>query len=285
MIINTFSTLLTGTDQACFDAVTATVTAPQATIPRSEIMAALERLLGSAVFTRAHRMCRLLQFLVERRLACAAQNFKEYVIGVEVFNRNPALYDPADDPIVRVQVGRLRERLRLYYAGDGRHAGVIFSIPVGGYVPHIHRPDGCATLAGQSYMLALKSVRAIAADPASHWFSQGVSEELSDLLFRAFGSRIVPHTFSGAESADGTSRPPNNIRYWLEGSVRIEHARVRASFRLVDAWAACIAWSWQFDLQGPVTILLQEQLAADVCVQLQIYFSRASPPVCDTPSL
>ena len=37
-------------------------------------------------------------------------------IGIEVFHRNPATYDPNSDPIVRVNVSRLRERLVKHYA-------------------------------------------------------------------------------------------------------------------------------------------------------------------------
>ena len=36
---------------------------------------------------------------------------REMSIGIEVFHRNPSTYDPKNDPIVRVNVSRLRERV------------------------------------------------------------------------------------------------------------------------------------------------------------------------------
>ena len=44
---------------------------------------------------------------------------KEYVIGVQVFDKETS-FDPRADPIVRVQARRLRARLVRYYRDDGR---------------------------------------------------------------------------------------------------------------------------------------------------------------------
>lgn len=277
-MMNSVLSLPAASGMPSFGAVTRSAAEPHSSIPSWEIMAALERILSCTVFAKAHRMCRLLQFLVERRMSSAAQNFKEYIIGVEVFNRNPALYNPAEDPIVRVQVGRLRERLRTYYEADGRDAGVIFSIPSGSYAPEIHRAQGGNAVSGPSFMLAVKAVRSIASDPAVLCFAQGLSEELNDRLFHEFGRGIVPHTFSQDQPAAGAQQQPA-ARYWLEGSVRFENDLVRASFRLVDAWASSIAWSRQFDRHGPATLLLQAQLAAAVCVEMHAYSLQQAFPL------
>ena len=57
---------------------------------------------------------------------------KEYTIALEVFDRS-ADYDPAVDATVRVEAGRLRSRLREYYAEEGVADRLIFSLPKGGY--------------------------------------------------------------------------------------------------------------------------------------------------------
>lgn len=44
-------------------------------------------------------------------------------------------YDPGFDPIVRVQMGRLRSKLRAYYNGPGLSDRVRIDVPLGGYVP------------------------------------------------------------------------------------------------------------------------------------------------------
>jgi TolB-like protein len=94
----------------------------------------LERLLASAVFANAGRMSRFLRFVVERTLAGDGTRLKEYVIGVEVFDRD-ADYDPRVDSIVRVEAARLRAKLAEYYAGEGRDDAVVLTLPKGGYTP------------------------------------------------------------------------------------------------------------------------------------------------------
>ncbi|HEY3516370.1 MAG TPA: adenylate cyclase, partial [Gammaproteobacteria bacterium] len=70
----------------------------------------LDRLLASAGFANAGRMSRFLKFVVEKTLAGEGERLKEYVIGVEVFDRD-ASYDPRLDSIVRVEAARLRAKL------------------------------------------------------------------------------------------------------------------------------------------------------------------------------
>ena len=96
----------------------------------------LERLLSSPVFTSSGRLRRFLEFVVERSLAGDGERLKEYVIGIEVFDRD-ASYDPRLDSIVRVEASRLRAKLAEYYAGDGRADPIVFTLPKGGYAPVI----------------------------------------------------------------------------------------------------------------------------------------------------
>ena len=58
-----------------------------------------------------------LRYVVERSLLNSAP--KEYEIAVEVLGR-PSDYDPDVDAAVRVEAGRLRNRLREYYDTVGK---------------------------------------------------------------------------------------------------------------------------------------------------------------------
>jgi TolB-like protein len=109
----------------------------------------LDRLLASAVFANAGRMSRFLKFVVDKTLAGEAERLKEYVIGVEVFDRD-ASYDPRLDSIVRVEAARLRSKLAEYYAGDGRADALVLSLPKGGYAPIVTREDRPAAANGAS---------------------------------------------------------------------------------------------------------------------------------------
>lgn len=99
-----------------------------------EVRSQLDRLLASDVFAQSDRLCRFLRFVVERALAGKAETLKEYVVGLEVFDRNED-YDPRVDSIVRVEAGRLRSKLDSYYHNGGRHDPVVITIPRGSYAP------------------------------------------------------------------------------------------------------------------------------------------------------
>jgi hypothetical protein len=93
----------------------------------------LQLVLASAPFARSRRHCKLLSYLLEEALRNPGATSKEMVIAVEVFGREAAEYDARLDPIVRIEAGRLRQRLRDYYAGEGADATVRFDVPRGGY--------------------------------------------------------------------------------------------------------------------------------------------------------
>ena len=95
----------------------------------------LDRLLASDLLRRSPSHLRLLRYLVERSLANDHGALREMSIGIEVFNRNPATFDPKNDPIVRVNVSRLRERLAKHYAMFDAPPQVRIELPKGHYVP------------------------------------------------------------------------------------------------------------------------------------------------------
>ena len=78
----------------------------------------------------------LLRFLVAEAYAHDGRTLKEYTIGVEVFSR-PADFDPKTDTIVRVQIHRLRLKLKEYYSTDGKHDPIVIDVPKGHYLPTI----------------------------------------------------------------------------------------------------------------------------------------------------
>ena len=99
------------------------------------IRSELERLLDSDFLRRSPSHLRLLRYLVERRLANDDGALREMSIGIEVFHRNPSTYDPKSDPIVRVDVSRLRQRLVKHYAMFEAPPQVRIDLPKGRYVP------------------------------------------------------------------------------------------------------------------------------------------------------
>jgi hypothetical protein len=105
-----------------------------------EIRAALERMTGSAVFSRSPQLGAFLRFVVEAVLHGKAGRIKAYTIGVEVLRRDTK-FDPQLDPIVRVEATRLRRTIERYYAGPGATDPVIVDLPRGSYVPTFRRRE------------------------------------------------------------------------------------------------------------------------------------------------
>lgn len=98
------------------------------------VRASLDAILASSAFSNSDRLRRFLRFLVDRALAGQTDDLKEYTIGLEVFDRDTS-YDPRVDSTVRVHAGKLRDRLREYYLGEGNTAAVRIDVPKGTYVP------------------------------------------------------------------------------------------------------------------------------------------------------
>ena len=118
---------------------------PSETEPFSEqdIRQAVSRLLASKGFVRSTRLRALLEYLVEESLAGRGEKIKATTVAIEVFGRDEN-FDQQADPIVRVEAGRLRQRLAEYYREQGEADPVGIDIPKGGYRPVFSRRHAVA---------------------------------------------------------------------------------------------------------------------------------------------
>ena len=92
-------------------------------------------MLASPTFSRADRSRQLLRYLVEQTLAGNGHQLKGYTIGIAVFERGDD-FDPQEDNIVRVNGGRLRQKLDEYYQSEeGLKAEVVIELPDRSYLP------------------------------------------------------------------------------------------------------------------------------------------------------
>src|SRR5437588_10440859 len=94
----------------------------------------LETLLGTGIFNRAPSLAQLLSYICERHFQGEASQLKEYNVAVEALGRPPE-FDQKRDSIVRVEVHRLRRRLKEYYEGEGADHPIHILIPSGRYAP------------------------------------------------------------------------------------------------------------------------------------------------------
>jgi adenylate cyclase len=99
-----------------------------------DVRAALERVVSSPDFAASERARRFLRYVVEETLAGRSDRIKAFSVAVEVFGRDES-FDPQNDPVVRIEAGRLRRALERYYLLAGKDDPVFIDIPKGGYVP------------------------------------------------------------------------------------------------------------------------------------------------------
>src|SRR5579871_4784898 len=98
---------------------------------RDDALAAeVERILESDTFRNSDALRRLLRFLADKRLAGEADQLKEYSVGIDALGK-PATYDPRHDSTVRIQVGRLRQKLAEYYRTEGKDDPLVIDLPKG----------------------------------------------------------------------------------------------------------------------------------------------------------
>lgn len=88
----------------------------------------LRQVSESQIFRRAPAMRALLLYLWEHR----RQALSEYAVGIEALGRKPD-FDPKFDATVRVQVSRLRQKLKEFYETEGQESELRLTIPLGSH--------------------------------------------------------------------------------------------------------------------------------------------------------
>jgi len=97
-----------------------------------EVREHLQALLARKEFNVSERNRRFLSYVVEETLEGRADRIKAYNIALAAFDRGED-FDPLNDPIVRIEAGRLRRALEHYYLTKGRADRLRIAIPKGSY--------------------------------------------------------------------------------------------------------------------------------------------------------
>ncbi|MFP3546757.1 adenylate cyclase [Rhizobium sp. SIMBA_035] len=98
-----------------------------------DILAQLERVMASPEFPGGSRAATFLRYVVGETLSGRSGRIKGYSIAIEVFGRDDTFTQ--EDPVVRMEAGRLRRLLERYYLVSGKNDPVRIDVPKGGYVP------------------------------------------------------------------------------------------------------------------------------------------------------
>lgn len=126
----------------------------------------LQRVLASRAFARAEQLRRLLSYVVEATLEGREDTLKETVIGIELFDLSTD-FDPKSDPVVRMAMRRLRDRLQQYYSNEGAADSIVISLEPGSYIPRFGPRNNHKQLRVPIAVLPLESSTGDAGDAES----------------------------------------------------------------------------------------------------------------------
>jgi serine/threonine-protein kinase len=283
---------------------------PEAThLPPEAIRATLKRLLASSQFSRSRRLGDFLKLVSQKALSGDATPVTESLIAQEVYGRDPE-YDPTVDPIVRVEAGRLRAKLRDYYEAEGRDDPVRLTLPPDSYVavfepgPAAGNPMPAtiasrrtplrftlaAVLAAVTTMAALVPFSRRAHDPrgsiavlpftnaggpeGKDYFSDGLTERITSQLGRTGRLQVAAHR--SAEQFKNRGADVREIGRRLqvdlvvEGSVRFGSERIGIEARLYNAHSGRQIWSGAFDRLAIESSALQDDVSQGIERALQV---------------
>ena len=243
------------------------------------------RILASPHFARSATLNRLLRFVVDLALDGKEQELKEYRLGVDVFDRG-ADFDPRIDPIVRMQAAKLRARLAEYYAAEGRDDALVIAIPKGGYVPSFSGRQAGAARSRDVSSIAVLPFVSMSGEPDNEYFSDGLTEELINVLTYVPGLRVVARTsvFCFKNSAKDVREIGSmlNVRTVLEGSVRKSGNQLRITAQLIDVSTGYHLLSRTFPREMKDVFALQEELAGAVVTEIMPQMQVESRPLVRT---
>jgi TolB-like protein/Flp pilus assembly protein TadD len=113
------------------------------------------------------------------------------------------------------------------------------------------------------------------------YFSDGIAEELLNLLAKLHDLRVISRSSSFALRDDGLSTPELakklNVAYVLEGSVRKDGDQVRITAQLIEASTDTHLWSQTFDRTLDNIFAVQDQISAQVVRELKIRLLHPAP--------
>ncbi len=219
-------------------------------------------ILESNRFSASERLKCFLRFVVEETLAGREHELKAQVIGTKIFNRGNN-FDSLTDPVVRVEAGKLRNKLNTYYLSNEEEGVDIIriDIPKGSYVPsfkhilprHHTKAHPMETLPGAIHAsIAILPFENMSESKEVDYLLSGLAEELTMALTKFEDITVISARGMNLES--GKNSGPVDIlakqlgvRFVLRGSVQFAGAQMRLRINLVDAANRKILWAEKFE--------------------------------------
>jgi TolB-like protein/Flp pilus assembly protein TadD len=117
-------------------------------------------------------------------------------------------------------------------------------------------------------------------DAANEYFSDGISEEILNVLARTTGLQVAARTSSFSFKGKNQEIPDIarqlQVRMVLEGSVRKQDDRVRITAQLIDAKKGYHVWSQTYDRKLSDIFAIQDEIAKAIGDELQVQIAGTS---------
>ncbi|PZO09397.1 MAG: hypothetical protein DCF27_05670 [Lysobacteraceae bacterium] len=125
----------------------------------------------------------------------------------------------------------------------------------------------------------------MSSDPEQEYFSDGISEEILNVLARVPGLQVAARTssfsFKGGKQEVPEIAQALQVRLVLEGSVRKQGDQVRITAQLIDATTGFHLWSETFDRELKDIFRIQDEIAQAIADALKVNLGTALSGVGD----
>lgn len=224
---------------------------------------ALQRVLASRAFARAEQLQRLLSYVVEATLDGREDILKETVIGVDLFGLSTD-FDPKSDPVVRMAMRRLRDRLRQYYSNEGAADFTVISLEPGSYVPRFGPRSSYEQPRVPIAVLPLESSTGEREDVESAGLvREAILTRLAqNTSFRLVANEWVPSQRDLDLDISSIGRRLQ-VRFLVRGACIANHGKIRVCTELVRTDDGESLWSGDYEQDASVEIwTVQNDIAA-----------------------
>jgi TolB-like protein len=117
-------------------------------------------------------------------------------------------------------------------------------------------------------------------DPSNEYFSDGISEELLNVLVKVEGLRVASRTsafsFKGKDTPIPEIAKALNVDHVLEGSVRKAGETVRVTAQLIDVRTDSHLWSETYDRKLEDIFVIQDEISGHIVEALKVALGTGS---------
>ncbi len=246
-----------------------------------EIRRQLADILKSREFQNSVRLHDFLKFIVEESLAGRDTQLKAYTLATNVFKLGDS-FDPAANPLIRVEAGRLRNKLDHYYLTHPQ-APVRIAMPKGGYAPHFSRNTFLSPLenaifeakdASEPPIQAARGIATVLILPftainnteEAARFIAGLVNELTIDLTKFTDLSVIGSPQSVSPFSERGTSAYANARFILSGSVEMSEKDLKIWVCLTDTSFGANVWAEKFcgSLAEATFSELQDKVAQSV---------------------